>query len=317
MTASVRNRGTTRGVLAHAPGRFHSLLVAVDLTPISDRILARVARLPLADGARLTLLHVIAESLPVRHRRRAERDVKKALAAEARNLVKLLPLDARIELVVRVGATAKQIVACANAAKAELIVMGRGGGRALRNIFLGSTAERVIRRGTLPVLVVRLPARAPYSRSAIALDLDDTAPDIVAFMLRVLPPPRPRVAVIHAFDIPHVGSIYSSLSEEDAEEQHNEVAERTSREIAQLLATSLARADVRPDDVPTWRFHIRYDSPRLVIEKAVKKLETDLLVLGTHRYTGVAHLFLGTVAGDVLRRVACDVLVVPPRASRA
>ena len=51
-------------------------------------------------------------------------------------------------------------------------------------------------------------------------------------------------------------------------------------------------------------------------KKAVEKADTDLLVLGTRGFTGVAHLFLGTVAGDVLRDVACDVLVVPPRAPR-
>jgi hypothetical protein len=27
----------------------------------------------------------------------------------------------------------------------------------------------------------------------------------------------------------------------------------------------------------------------------------------------MSHAFLGTVAGDVLRQVACDVLIVPPR----
>jgi nucleotide-binding universal stress UspA family protein len=48
-----------------------------------------------------------------------------------------------------------------------------------------------------------------------------------------------------------------------------------------------------------------------VVERAVKKADSDLLVLGTHGYSGVAHAFLGTVAGDVLRAVACDVLVVP------
>jgi nucleotide-binding universal stress UspA family protein len=68
--------------------------------------------------------------------------------------------------------------------------------------------------------------------------------------------------------------------------------------------------------MPIWKLLVRCGSPRLVIKKAVKKADTDLLVLGTRGFTGVAHLFLGTVAGDVLRDVACDVLVVPPRASR-
>jgi len=45
----------------------------------------------------------------------------------------------------------------------------------------------------------------------------------------------------------------------------------------------------------------------------VRKLDTDLLLLGTHGYSGIARAFLGTTAGDILRDVRCDVLVVPPR----
>jgi nucleotide-binding universal stress UspA family protein len=59
---------------------------------------------------------------------------------------------------------------------------------------------------------------------------------------------------------------------------------------------------------------VRHGFAQAVIEKAVKNEDTDLLVLGTQGYTGLAHLFLGTVAGDVLREVKCDVLVVPPAA---
>jgi nucleotide-binding universal stress UspA family protein len=51
-----------------------------------------------------------------------------------------------------------------------------------------------------------------------------------------------------------------------------------------------------------------------VIKRAIKKADTDLLVLGTHGYSGLAHVFLGTVAGDVLREVTCDVLIVPGQA---
>ena len=46
------------------------------------------------------------------------------------------------------------------------------------------------------------------------------------------------------------------------------------------------------------------------------RAETDLLVLGTHGYSGAAYVLLGTVAGELRRVARCDVLVVPP-ASRA
>ncbi len=313
MTERHEPRGVELGT--YAPERLHSLLVAVDLTPISDRLLARVARLPLSDGARLTLLHVVPESLPARDRRTAERDAKKLLNDEANTLAKSVPKGVSISPVVKVGVAAKEIAACADSTKVDLIVMGRGGGRALRDIFLGSTAERVIRRLMLPVLVVRLAAHAPYRRPSVALDVDQAAHDVLGFMLRVLPPPRPRVTVIHAFDIPYQGLVYSSLSKEDADDFREQFQQKASRQLADLLATSLKRAKVRASDVPMWT-RIRCGRPRLVIQKAVKKADTDLLVLGTRGFTGVAHLFLGTVAGDVLRDVACDVLVVPPRPPR-
>lgn len=87
--------------------------------------------------------------------------------------------------------------------------------------------------------------------------------------------------------------------------------QKATHQIAKLLAASLVRANVSPAEAPTWKMHAQCGSARLVIEKVVKKADTDLLVLGTHGYSGVAHVLLGTVAGDVLREVACDVLVVP------
>lgn len=316
MTESVKKRSASKEPEDHAPKRFRSLLVPVDLTPMSDRVLSRVALLPLADGARITLLHVVPESLPVRARLSAERDAKKALADETRSLAKSLPQGVIIEATVKIGAAAKEIAARAKSTKAELVVMGRGGGRALRDVFLGSTAERVIRRSLLPVLVVRLAPHAPYRRPALALELDQTTHDIVALMLRVIPPPRPRVALIHALEAPYQDLVYPSLSDEEEEDRREEATERASRRLAKLLTASLTRANVHPGDAPTWKHHLRPGSARLVIEKVVKKAETDLLVLGTHGYTGIAHVFLGTVAGDVLREVACDVLVVPQRAPK-
>lgn len=316
MTQGGMQRGVSNQLEQHAPGRLRSVLIPVDLTPISDRVLARVALLPLSDGARLTLLHVVPKSLPLGDRRIAERNAKKLIADETKNLAKSVAKGVSITPVVKIGAAAKEIALCARSTKVDLIVMGRGGGSGLRDVFLGSTAERVIRRLTLPVLVVRLAARAAYSRPAIALDFDHAAHDALALMLRVLPSPRLRVLVIHAFELLYNRRVYMSLSEEVAEEWCEQVQQKTGRRLANLLATHLDRAKVPPSEMPMWKTHIQCGKPRLVIPKAVRKADTDLLVLGTRGFRGVRHLFLGTVAGDVLRDVACDVLVVPPRPRR-
>jgi nucleotide-binding universal stress UspA family protein len=194
--------------------------------------------------------------------------------------------------------------------------MGRGGGRALREEFLGTTAERVIRQARLPVLVVRLPPRAAYRRPALALDTDRAAHEVVRLMLLVLPPPRPRVAVIHAFDVPYRSLISTSLSDDEVSDMEVSYQREATQELTKLLHTSISKVNIRPEDAPSWDTHVRYGSPRVVVGKFMKKAETDLLMLGTRGYSGVAQSFLGTVAGDLLRKAKCDVIVVPPPSRR-
>lgn len=50
---------------------FRSLLVPIDLTPASDRVIGRLARLPLAESGLVTLVHVVPGSLALRARSRS------------------------------------------------------------------------------------------------------------------------------------------------------------------------------------------------------------------------------------------------------
>jgi nucleotide-binding universal stress UspA family protein len=304
-------RTASRGRGSPLAKPFRSLLVPIDLTPGSDRVLGRVPFLPLSDDARVTILHVVPGSFGPEDRRLAERDAQKTLADEARHLRKSLPRHVRVEALVTHGAAAKVIVASANKAKADLIVMGRGGPRALRDAFLGSTAERVVRQSRLPVLVVRRPPRASYERPALALDVDVDQPahEVVDLMLRVLPRPLPEVTVIHAFDVPYRGPVYPSL--DDGTKAQCRL--HATRRLGKLLATALADAGVAPDDAPSWKTHVRYGAPRLVVEKALGTTDADVLVVATCGHSGASYVLLGTIAGELLRAAPCDVLVVPPR----
>lgn len=292
-----------------------SLLVAVDLSAISDRVIARVAQLPLAADARITLLHVVSNGLPAHARRSAARDANKVLRDQVASLAEALPSTVEIGHRVEVGAPAAEVIACARSVRAKLVVMGRGGGRAIRDIFLGSTAERVVRQTKLPVLVVRLRPRSRYRRPVLAVDLDRVAHDVLGALLRMVPSPRPAVTVIHAYNVPYEGLVYPSLTMDDAAESREYYRDKARRELSKLLASSLDEHGVAAKDIPAFAIHAEAGSARSVVEKTVKKVDADLVVLGTHGYAGLAYAFLGTVAGDVLRHVACDVLVVPPRES--
>jgi nucleotide-binding universal stress UspA family protein len=292
--------------------RFRSLLVPIDLTAISDRVLGRLRWIPLADDARVTVLHVVPRGLTVHEERKAERDAIRLLADEVRHSRKLLPAGVSIEPVLEVGTTAKAITSATSRVKAELVVMGRGSSRLLRDDFIGSTAERVVRQARVPVLVVRLAPRSSYARPALAIALDKAACRAVGVMLRVLPAPWSEVSVIHAFDSPYRSFLYPSLSEDGVDERVEELQLKATRSVRSLLRKALAEANVLPPNAPQWKEHVRLGSPRSVVDSTVKRIRADLLVLGTHGHSGTPYLFLGTVAGDLLRQSRCDVLVVPP-----
>lgn len=55
---------------------------------------------------------------------------------------------------------------------------------------------------------------------------------------------------------------------------------------------------------------IRQGPPFLEIVRYAKEKECDLIVVGTHGRSGLAHMLLGSVAGKVVRKASCPVLTV-------
>lgn len=292
------------------PRGLEALLVAVDLSPFSDRVLGRVACLPLAEQARITLLHVVPDAFLGPQRRRAVKEAQRMLADEARHLADRLPASVRINCVVEEGGAARRIVERAEREDAQLLVLGRGG-RRLQDTFLGSTAERVLRRAQLPVLVVRLKPQGPYARPAVAVDLDPGVPPVLPWIFRLVASPRPLLHVVHAFDSPYERLAYPGFTEDERSEQKARLRQKAEEELTRMVAAG-ALASGRPVSDVSWRMCVRHGAARSIIQRAVTRRQFDLLGLGTRGYTGLAHAFLGSVAGDVLREVTCDVLMVPP-----
>jgi len=54
-------------------------------------------------------------------------------------------------------------------------------------------------------------------------------------------------------------------------------------------------------------------TPFLEIVQYAKEHDVDLIVMGTHGRTGVAHMLIGSVAEKVVRKAPCPVLTVRPK----
>lgn len=103
---------------------FRSVVVPLDLSAASARVIDRTALLPFAPGAELMLLHVVPSRLDREASASAQADARKALGLVAKGLRKALP-KVKVEPVVIEGDAAAEIAAHAKIAEAELVVMGR------------------------------------------------------------------------------------------------------------------------------------------------------------------------------------------------
>jgi nucleotide-binding universal stress UspA family protein len=149
--------------------------VATDFTPGAAAAVRRAIALPLQPGATVSLLHVVSEPVPPRYLEPVlehARGLLANVAAGARRAVTEHGYTGiEVEHDVVVGTPFVEIIRYARSRGADLVLVGRHGARAARDTFVGSTAERVIRKGDVPVLLVNDTTIAPYGRARGALDL--------------------------------------------------------------------------------------------------------------------------------------------------
>lgn len=294
-----------------------SILACTDLSAEADAALSRAARLARDHGATLTALHVVehvvgADAPPA--------SLVKLLFGEAAQVVPLLKQHAeraladrlaglvvaptRAEAAVRVGAAFLEIIRQAREHGDELIVLGAHGGHVVKNWVLGTTAERVVRKGVRPVLVVKRSPRASYRRLLAAIDFSDTAKRALRFALRLAP--KARVTLLNVYDLALMAA--PAIDRMTGEDFLRLQGELEGEQRARLTALA-GELGLGPDQVTCL---VRYGYPAQVINAVLTEARADLAVIGTRGLSGLKHLLLGSVAEHVLRESRCDVLVVPP-----
>jgi nucleotide-binding universal stress UspA family protein len=281
------------------------LLVATDFTRGAAAALERAALLPLGPRARITLLHVLPHLRPTL--RAAERaEAKRRLAFEAAALLRGLRLrghrGVRVVTAVATGDPFAEIVRRARGA--DLILLGRHGTRRFRDLLLGSTAERVIRAGHVPVLLAAAPAARRYRRTLLAVDRSPVSRRAAEVAARVVPADR-KLEVVHVYETAH-DRLLSRVAGEDG------AAAYTRRCRAEALEEVTALLHAAPGVSPVARIVLRRGEPRSVILDLARELEADLLAVGSHGRAPVLGTLVGSVAEGVVRHAACDALIVPP-----
>ena len=140
-----------------------SILGPVDFSRHAREALRQAKAVAALSGARINLLHVVEDRFHPAFYGMAAQSVydidpridEKALA-ELRTLDAETPgTDVQVDFHVRSGHPARAIADFAEEEDIDLIVMSTHGLRGIELFFLGSTAEKVIRRASVPVLTIK------------------------------------------------------------------------------------------------------------------------------------------------------------------
>lgn len=302
-------------------GRLQRLLVGIDFGELSLAA-AEWSATHFAPEAEHVLLHVLdvprssslvqcsgfreelrQAALPAVIRRLEE--VRASLAAERAASADERPVP---QIAVREGSPAREIARLAEITSADLVVVGGHGQNRGAWSLLGSTADRVIRLGRIPVLVTRGPLRNPPGSLLVAVDGSSTslrALSWAAFLGRRF---GASVTVLHVASLvaqSHVGGVSTRASARQLQ-QH-------SSELEGKLRDLVRGAGVDPLSVS---LDIAAGNPASEIVAAAMGSGADLVVVGSRGVGALEHAILGSVTDAVLRAVPCPVLVVgdPDRA---
>jgi nucleotide-binding universal stress UspA family protein len=214
---------------------------------------------------------------------------------------------------IRGGRPYEQIVGVARELDADLIALSTRGHSGLKQLLLGSTAERVVRNAPCPVLVTRKRKQKSKANSktfAIRTILVPTdfsqcslaGTEYAAFLARTL---GATVRFFHAM-YPYTNYVFVDRAGVRLSGLAEAVEETARQEMDALKQMDFLRG------VPVQTELL----PGAAVDEicaAAGDPEVDLIVTSTHGRTGLKHALIGSVAEHVVRYAGCSVLVVPSR----
>ena len=277
-------------------------LAATDFSTRSNRALRQAALLAQSDDSLLFMVHVVDNDQPDDLVRMEQREAERILREQMGAMPEIRWTHARPMVIA--GDPFDGILQAAAEIQPDLIVMGSHRKQLLRDIFIGTTVERVIRKGSVPVLMVNHEAQRRYERILAPTDMSDVSASAL-HAARSIGLLGDGATLVHAFTALAKGKM--SVAGVD----RNSIAdyiEGERRQVSNELAAFLIANDLQSSQ---WRLRVEDGSPMEIISRAVTDIEPDLMVMGTHGRSRLIKALIGSTTEEALRSLNVDILVIP------
>jgi nucleotide-binding universal stress UspA family protein len=300
---------TNYSILRGSQAEPRTILVPLDGSALADLALGPATFLASATSARLVLVRATfwvdaavpstAESsaLAIAQAQAQFRAARQALEEVHRRLEHA---GIQTEVTVAAGRPADVILASAVEKHAYLIAMTTQGYSGIEHMLFGSVADEVVRRATMPILLIPRtmapgwPAHNP-PRVLVLLDGTPQAERIVESVGTMLTLLNGEALLLRVLEPPPV-STYAQL-------RHDE--RMTGRRYLEAIQNRL------PAGV-TIRVEAAVGQPAEQIERVIAAEGPDLIAMATRGRGGMSRLILGSAATTLVRKATTPILLVGP-----
>jgi nucleotide-binding universal stress UspA family protein len=294
------------------------VLYPTDFSPNAEYARAYAAAFAKTFGGRVHVAHVVdvgvasggafglrdADLLPLLD---AMDERAKAQLESIENQLKLDGVD--VVTHIQRGTPADTLVNMIEKHGCTLMVVSTHGRRGFDRLVFGSVAERLLRLSPVPVLSIKHPehefvrglnGNLEIKKILYPTDFSPFSEKGLPFAVSICREFGAALTLTYVHEYP-IGA--TELVPEGAAAVNAEM-EKTARDLLSQWKSRITEVPVETE--------LRMGSPYREVSEMVKEQEFDLVVMPTHGRSGVAHMFLGSVAERIARHAPCPVLTIRP-----
>jgi nucleotide-binding universal stress UspA family protein len=287
---------------------FEKVLVALDFSVYSQKILDRISEIP--GIQEVILVHIVDTNRPARldwtlggpHIENTQ-----AIMEEKKKVLEQLGLKVRIRVDVTVNAItqipiAHSVLDIAKTENVSLIVIGARGINPIQELLLGSVSSSVIRYATTNVLIMHFPQTSSgygttngfprqklFSRVMVPTDFSLSAGDASAFIKKI--PGIKEIVLLHV--------VNRAESEQDIEVRIKTADARLEDMKKEFLDTG---ADIK--------LHVGPGDPTEMILSVADEEDVSLIAMSAFGVDRIRELVLGSTTFTVVRKTRKPVLII-------
>jgi nucleotide-binding universal stress UspA family protein len=195
---------------------------------------------------------------------------------------------------------AEMILANLHESQADLLVMGTHGRTGLRHALQGSTAEKVIRNASVPVITLRQGEQPKLpGHLLLPIDFSGGSSALISYAAGLASTLSLRITLVHVVEMP-VHPAYYASGVGSVFELDKELAGRIRDNLSHHAAAGGLTKNVH--------YEVREGIAHAEIVALARQQSADMILIGRRGLSALEHVLLGSTAEKVVRHAPMPVL---------